>query len=850
MKAQTKALVASVVVIALALSAVSGITYSWFTDSEQSEIDISTAVVNYEVTWATTGSGSGKTTWTVTNGNVTVAGLDANDQIPVVTKIENKSTIKTVYRIVATATLAEGHGYTLYDLKNIYIGGVQLNATGDANGNITLAETVIADWTELSVGSDPSQQNIYITTPQSYGGGIGAQIVAYDPSTGEGSTSKDGTYTEDWTQSTEKEGLSISLSIVAVQGDYPYSKMTTSEKVGTAGNNAVAAMIPENKVLKADSIQSSGGSGEVSNVIVDFSNVSTIDDSKTGISTQNKVQVDITSVNQGESTVALDLTLWTVTEAAQTTTTQVQNPEFDSPVVITMTVPGAIYDPMVVYNGDNTDGTVLSSTVNGSNEGATTTIVFSVTHFSNYVIKDASIIISEDELIVAMEKGGSYKLGADLENTSKTISVGAPVVLDMKNHKISTGSVATLIQVNDDLEIFDGTLTNTYTTSARVLAIESLTSDVTLSLKNVDIVGPTSGTDDRGISVYGNTAGVEIDISGGSVKTYHYPLCVADGNSDVLIYVENAAIEGYSVTQTNSIYTKMIFDRCTLDATNNEAAGSNDYSAFVFYEKANGSRITCYDCEVNATKKNTADQELITFYTNSFVEFNGCTVKVNGSEVPGSDVNKSIGSHVLAYPGAGLEVVAGYDAATTYTEEWLQVVAWKTVTDQGSLTDAVNAGGYVIFSDNITGNVVIQKDAYVILNLRGHTLTASSSPAIENKGILELVDSNFPKWGTVKCTNSNGNIIKNDDGGELYFQGGEFSKSTNGYLVENNGVCTIDWGGFVGSLDEIFNNNDGASMSIEGGYFDQKPEEYIPDGYEAESDSSVPGYSWTVVEKS
>lgn len=46
MKAQTKALLASVVVIALALSAVSGITYSWWSDSEQTEISVTTGFVD------------------------------------------------------------------------------------------------------------------------------------------------------------------------------------------------------------------------------------------------------------------------------------------------------------------------------------------------------------------------------------------------------------------------------------------------------------------------------------------------------------------------------------------------------------------------------------------------------------------------------------------------------------------------------------------------------------------------------------------------------------------------------------------------------------------------------------
>ena len=49
MKAQMKAIMASAVVIALCLAAVGGVTYSWFTDSENSEIQISAGSINLDV---------------------------------------------------------------------------------------------------------------------------------------------------------------------------------------------------------------------------------------------------------------------------------------------------------------------------------------------------------------------------------------------------------------------------------------------------------------------------------------------------------------------------------------------------------------------------------------------------------------------------------------------------------------------------------------------------------------------------------------------------------------------------------------------------------------------------------
>ena len=48
MKAETKMIVAAAVVAALALTAVSGITYSWFSDSESTEVTINAAKVDMD----------------------------------------------------------------------------------------------------------------------------------------------------------------------------------------------------------------------------------------------------------------------------------------------------------------------------------------------------------------------------------------------------------------------------------------------------------------------------------------------------------------------------------------------------------------------------------------------------------------------------------------------------------------------------------------------------------------------------------------------------------------------------------------------------------------------------------
>lgn len=71
MRAETKAIIASVLVIALALTAVSGVTYSWWSDSESAEITISTGKMDLSISGM-----SLKTGGTAVTGFVPTAGED------------------------------------------------------------------------------------------------------------------------------------------------------------------------------------------------------------------------------------------------------------------------------------------------------------------------------------------------------------------------------------------------------------------------------------------------------------------------------------------------------------------------------------------------------------------------------------------------------------------------------------------------------------------------------------------------------------------------------------------------------------------------------------------------------
>lgn len=115
MKAQTKALVASVVVVALALSAVSGITYSWFSNSDTADVDVTTGTVDIKLSnlsvktyswnesdYEEQSNGSflnGGSATVDASGNIEIKGMADRDRVVIYGDVTNNSTIKTIWRI-------------------------------------------------------------------------------------------------------------------------------------------------------------------------------------------------------------------------------------------------------------------------------------------------------------------------------------------------------------------------------------------------------------------------------------------------------------------------------------------------------------------------------------------------------------------------------------------------------------------------------------------------------------------------------------------------------------------------------------------------------------------------------
>ena len=206
MKNQTKAVIASIVVIALALTAVSGITYSWFSDSEKANITVSTAVVDYKAEFTQVNAAKNmEMAIDKDKGTVTISNLAANANGTITCNVTNNSTIATKYKIEVTPT-KQGN-FTKYDLVNVQVNSTSLSADGTSINAI--------DWTEVEAKGNVGEITLSISTPKSYGGETLGQEVKYNSKTG--AIDQSGIL---WDAQTVRSGLILEFKIIAVQSDY------------------------------------------------------------------------------------------------------------------------------------------------------------------------------------------------------------------------------------------------------------------------------------------------------------------------------------------------------------------------------------------------------------------------------------------------------------------------------------------------------------------------------------------------------------------------------------------------------------------------------------------------------
>ncbi len=360
MKAQTKALLASIVVIALALTAVSGVTYSWFSDTEKAEIDVSTAKIDIEGVYSEL---SVKKTSDLTpvsdttaaastdNKTISINSFLANRTVSATYTLTNKSTVDTTYRMyVSVSGLTDALAKQMISITAVSGNGLTLNILEFNNG---IAYVV---------------------------GGAGAGI-SLDKATGSGTEYKFSMSIVSDTAVTSIPDFTIEIVNEAYQTDYTYSAAQVI-RAGSASFPTAAAS--SDITFKGTVPVASGATGakEAEAEIV-FSqgaaNTATTNGTK-------DVALKTEMLDPDGSIAKIRLTL--------EGTGAVSNFGTDY-VTVNLVIPGEYTDIQVVFTGSGDQPILLGCVYDLAS--ASTKITFRTNHFSEFEIVQSAVAIAETQ---------------------------------------------------------------------------------------------------------------------------------------------------------------------------------------------------------------------------------------------------------------------------------------------------------------------------------------------------------------------------------------------------------------------------------------------------------------------
>lgn len=181
--------------------------------------------------------------------------------------------------------------------------------------------------------------------------------------------------------------------------------------------------------------------------------------------------------------------------------------------------------------------------------------------------------------------------------------------------------------------------------SSRVLNVNSQSEPVTINIKDADLVGPTTGTYTRGISVYASK-NVTINMEDSSVSANYYALNIAGSSDNSVLNIKNSKVTGWCAYQTWSPNSVATFDDCELIGTNDKAYnkdGWNDFATFVVNPDATGTKTVFNNCTIVANQTTGNTQYFMSIRANdTTVESHGSTFIADGTVVPNSEVENYI----------------------------------------------------------------------------------------------------------------------------------------------------------------------------------------------------------------
>lgn len=551
MKTDFKAIITSVIVIALALTAVSGVTYSWFSDTENADITVSTAKINiigeYVAYDADDDANIIKTSKPEYSGDLVTDASISSDKKDL--KIRDMLADRTV-----TATYKVTNDSTVDVLYRMYI-----SVDGITDGLATDSIRVTANTgNPLTVSMTPFTNGI-------------AYVVG-TATTGQEMTSSapDNTYTFTLTISFDKaitssEDFSVRIVNEAYQRGYSY----TEAQAIVNGQTSMPTTPVSNDVTFKGVAVGENATVEDSEIEVVFSSAAANVATNNGA---NSVTFRTTMLEPGGSVAKIDLKL---DGAAQT------NFGTDNWVTVTITIPGPYTDLKVYYNGSESEQPEILSV---TNDGSDTKVTFRTNHFSEFEILKNEISVNDEAGLKKALLAGIERINVSAPfNISNTLEITNDCSIDLCGNTISATDVTPVFEIKCDVSFSNGTISNEKS-GGRVLNVADV-NGVDVCLDQVNIIGPTTGAYTRGISFY-NTENSSLTANGGSISASYYAINIASDCPNFVLNASNSNVSaGWCAYQTWSENTKATFTGCILQGTNDKsynAEGWNNFATIVY----------------------------------------------------------------------------------------------------------------------------------------------------------------------------------------------------------------------------------------------------------------------------
>ena len=240
---------------------------------------------------------------------------------------------------------------------------------------------------------------------------------------------------------------------------------------------------------------------------------------------------------------------------------------------------------------------------------------------------------TSDALTQALEEGKTAVLSND---------VALPTYVEVKN---------TVDIIGNGKKIVAPESTGT-SISSRVINVNEQNEPVTINIKDANLVGPTTGTYTRGISVYGSD-NVTINMEDASVSANYYALNIAGNSDNAVLNIKNTKVTGWCAYQTWSPNTVAIFDDCELIGLNDKTYnkdGWNNFATFVINEGATNTKTVFNNCTITADQTTGNKQYFMSIRaTDTTVESHGSTFIANGTVIPNSEVENYIEAYGSDY---------------------------------------------------------------------------------------------------------------------------------------------------------------------------------------------------------